>query len=54
MNLYDDVIDVRDIIERIEYLEIENDNQALSEDETLELIALINLMEEMKGYGGDE
>jgi hypothetical protein len=47
-------IDVRDIISRIEELEIENDDQALSEDESLELMALLEIMQDLKGGGGDE
>jgi antirestriction protein len=64
MNLYDDVIDVRDIIARIEEIE---DAQRLHNEEhgegdwlgaypsDAEEIALLStIMEEMKGYGGDE
>jgi antirestriction protein len=59
MNLYDDVIDVRDIIERIEELEQSiSDGSAetheAERDEAQELETLVNIMEEMRGYGGDE
>ncbi len=50
----DDLIDLRDVIARVEELREENDNQALSEDESLELIALENFLQECKGNGGDE
>ena len=67
MNLYDDVIDVRDIIERLEELEAllhehlqSNDDACIgdwaevSPEEHKELSMLVALMEEMAGYGGDE
>jgi antirestriction protein len=67
MNLYDDVIDVRDIIERLEELEALLDEYLakhdyscigdwaeISPEEHKELSMLVALMEEMAGYGGDE
>jgi len=63
----EDMINVSDIIERIEELEseredfdhneiVEDDVTALErwEDENPDYNCLIDLMEEMKGYGGDE
>lgn len=46
IDLGDDVIDVRDIIARIEELE--------DQDFTHELVVLRNLMDELEGLGGDE
>jgi antirestriction protein len=57
MNLYDDVIDVRDIIQRIEELEELIEGEGCEEacnEYREELTLLSNIMEEMKGYGGDE
>jgi hypothetical protein len=57
MNLYDDVIDVRDIIERLEELEELIEGEGCEEacnEYREELTLLSNIMEEMKGYGGDE
>jgi antirestriction protein len=62
MNLYDDVIDVRDIIERLEELESDIDFQCtasvygLGKEAELkaELKTLVSIMDEMQGYGGDE
>jgi len=48
----DDVIDVRDIIERIE--ELEADQPLQDEDELAELDLLKSIMDELKGNGGDE
>lgn len=57
---YDDIIDVRSVIERIEDLE-QSVHEALSDEPTeesdaeeLELKMLSELMEELKGNGGDE
>jgi hypothetical protein len=57
----DDTIDVRDIIERIEELEsskddheAEPDNGHWSDDDTEEMQTLADLMDELKGNGGDE
>lgn len=52
INLSEDTIDVRDIIERVEKLEDECDG--LGEDECTELVALRSILEELKGKGGDE
>lgn len=65
LDLTADIIDVRDIIARIEELEAEyqpisdSDDDAAREawdntEEGKELSMLLELMEEMKGYGGDE
>ncbi len=60
----DDMIDVRDVIARIEQLEPlresgpvdigEDDNETDQDTLFAELKALEGLMDEMKGYGGDE
>ena len=44
---YEDIIDVRDVIARYEYIEDD-------EDETEEAAALKALLEELEGNGGDE
>lgn len=55
---YDDVIDVRDVIARVEELEADvlvdtaGDNDA--DDNRDDLAALTSLMEELQGNGGDE
>jgi uncharacterized protein (UPF0335 family) len=61
LDLTADIIDVRDIIERVEELESEIEAYAESMDDwqanadnQQELEALMSIMEEMKGYGGDE
>lgn len=49
----DDIIDVRDIIERIEELEsLKDDREA--EPDAQELQTLTDIMDDLKGYGGDE
>jgi len=52
----EDIIDVRDIIERIEELQSEFDLDAnlLGEEEREEMAVLLAIMENLKGYGGDE
>jgi hypothetical protein len=55
---YDDIIDSRDVIARIEELEvsIEYDREAgdpVDEEETAELKALLELQEEAEGYAAD-
>ena len=51
----DDVIDVRDIIARVEELrESRDERREESEELREELQTLENLLKEMKGYGGDE
>ena len=57
----DDVIDVRDIIDRIEELESSKDDHESepdgghwSDEEAQELQTLADLMDDLKGYGGDE
>jgi len=57
LDLNDDMIDVRDIIARIEELEnlIEGEGcDDTCDDYKSELIALMALMQELKGMGGDE
>ena len=54
---FEDFLDVRDIIARIEELESELDLETDlngESDEEQELSALKSIMDEMKGYGGDE
>lgn len=48
---YEDVIDSRDVIERIE--ELSGQDEPLDEDETEELAALRALQEEAEGYSED-
>ena len=57
----DDIIDVRDIIERIEELESSKDDHEAepdgghwSDEEAQELQTLNDIMDELKGCGGDE
>ena len=50
----EDIIDVRDIIERVEELETLNDDMAASEAEDEELRTLQTILADLKGYGGDE
>jgi hypothetical protein len=61
LDLTDDIIDVRDIIERIEELEGEIEDYAekmddwqANADNVAELETLMAIMEKIKGYGGDE
>ena len=61
LNLTADIIDVRDIIERVEELEsLKDDHQAdpdgghWSDEDAQELQTLTDIMDELKGYGGDE
>ena len=56
-NIYnmDDLIDIRDVIKRFEEIEEDrDDDQAVSMDEIAELATLTALLEDCKGYGGDE
>ena len=48
----EDIIDVRDIIER--YEELEDEPQDLSEDGAEEFQQLSDILDSLKGYGGDE
>ena len=49
----DDIIDVRDIIERFEELEpLEGDE--ITHDEVQEFVTLKTILADLKGYGGDE
>ncbi len=56
LDLTADIIDVRDVIARLETLEDEcDDTSALNTPEArAELAALRALLDELKGYGGDE
>jgi hypothetical protein len=61
LDLTADIIDVRDIIERVEELEAskeahqdEPEGGHWSDEEAQELADLLAIMDEMKGYGGDE
>jgi hypothetical protein len=49
----DDVIDVRDVIAKIEEME-EREGGAEDHEMCIELRRLRSLMEDLKGYGGDE
>ena len=58
---YEDIIDVRDIIERVEELEsLKDDHESepdgghWSDEDAQELQSLIAILEDLKGYGGDE
>lgn len=55
-NKTDDIIDIRDIMERVEFLESEveyyDEKDVLEENE--ELTVLRNFLEELRGCGGDE
>lgn len=47
----EDLLDVRDIIARVEYLQEETDR---TEDEGFELASLETLLDELRGNGGDK
>jgi hypothetical protein len=52
---YDDLIDIRDVIARVEEIEEFKESEGLINEEAAEeLIALQALLEECKGNGGDE
>ncbi len=51
---YEDIIDVRDLIERVEVLDPEYSDIKLDEAEAQELQTLTAILEDLKGYGGDE
>jgi hypothetical protein len=53
-SLSDDIIDVREMIERIEELEELQELGEYTETPDCELQLLNAIMEELKGYGGDE
>lgn len=52
----EDYLDVRDIIARVEELESEreDDADAFGAEDAAELAALAAILDDMKGYGGDE
>ncbi len=52
--LTDDVIDVRDLIERVDFLNPEFSDTQLSDEESKELATLTAILEDLKGAGGDE
>lgn len=52
--LTDDVIDVRDLIERVEFLSPEFSDTQLIDEEREELEILTAILEDLKGAGGDE
>lgn len=56
INNREDILDVRDIIARVEELEDARDEDRLSDEEVEEgeLDTLTALLDAMKGYGGDE
>ena len=56
LDLNADIIDLRDIIARFEELEKEVENLSEQEDDSIvdELATLEAILEELKGYGGDE
>lgn len=57
LNLAADIIDVRDIIERFEELEKDLEAENLGEvvaENNQELAELTAILEDLKGYGGDE
>ena len=57
LDLNDDIIDVRDIIARVEELEKElpdNDNEFRVWEHAVEFDALVEILEDLKGEGGDE
>jgi Antirestriction protein (ArdA) len=51
---YEDILDVRDIIERFEYLEAEEAGDEASPGELFQLEQLSDLLNELRGNGGDE
>ena len=54
LDLAADIIDVRDIIDRVEQLDPEFSDIKLTDDETKELAKLRSILAELVGYGGDE
>lgn len=54
LDLTADIIDVRDIIARVEELDPEYSDIKLTDDEAKELAELQAILDELKGYGGDE
>jgi len=57
LDLNDDVIDVRDIIARVEELEPQvpdNDNEFRVWEHAVEYDTLVEILEDLKGEGGDE
>ena len=52
-DLNDDIIDVRDITERVDELRAQRDDEPLDADEADELRALEMVLDELRGYGGD-
>jgi hypothetical protein len=57
LDLNDDIIDVRDIIARVEELEKhvpDNDNEFRNWEHAVEFDMLVEILEDLKGEGGDE
>lgn len=54
LDLYADIIDVRDIIARLEELEAEQSSDPMAFNNGEELDTLTAIMEELAGMGGDE
>lgn len=52
--LTDDVIDVRDLIERVEFLSPEFSDTQLTDEEREELAKLTAILKDLAGNGGDE
>jgi hypothetical protein len=50
----ENILDTRDIIERFEALDAENEQMTMAEDDFAEYEALKELLEDLKGNGGDE
>ena len=54
LDLTADIIDLRDIIARVEELDPEYSDIKLTDDEAKELAELQAILDDLKGYGGDE
>jgi hypothetical protein len=50
----EDILDVRDIMARVEDLESQKEDESLDDDGAQELAHLVALLDEIKGYGGEE
>jgi hypothetical protein len=54
LDLTADIIDIRDITARVEELDPEYSDIKLTDDEAKELAELQAILDDLKGYGGDE
>ena len=54
LDLTADIIDLRDIIARVEELDPEYSDIKLTDDEVKEFAELQAILDDLKGYGGDE